>query len=158
MAPTSDLYAWVVPAFVTGSPVDHTWVTTYDNRVKIYNTDQQVAAAGECYWYCWGSFHSTGGTPDNRTGFLGQQNGDLALAKCLVTANADSQTVPAARGTIFTYGVDGVCHQLANQVLYATGVGAAAPLNRQKCPGLHSEHFPLRYLWPAARGMGKSDR
>ncbi len=128
MAPTRDLYAWVVPAWFTESPVDHTWVTTYDNRVKVYATDQQVAAAGESYWYCWGSFQATGGTPNNNTAFLGQQNGDLALANCLVAPNADSQTVPAARGTIFTYGVDGVCHQLANQVLYATGVGAAAPL------------------------------
>ena len=34
MAPTSSLYAWAVPAFSAGSPVDHTWVTTYDNRVK----------------------------------------------------------------------------------------------------------------------------
>ena len=46
MAPTSNLYAWAVPAFSAGSPVDHTWVTTYDNRVKTYTNDQQVAAAG----------------------------------------------------------------------------------------------------------------
>jgi hypothetical protein len=45
-AAKSDLYAWAVPAFSTGSPVDHTWVTTYDNRVKVYSSDQQVAAAG----------------------------------------------------------------------------------------------------------------
>ena len=137
----SDLYAWAVPAFSTGSPVDHTWVTTYDNRVKVYSSDQQVAAAGESYWYCWGSFHPTAGTPNNSAGFLGQQNGDLVLAKCLVAPNADSQTVAAARGTIFTYGIDGVCHQLANQVLYATGIGAAAPLTVRNARGYIASTF-----------------
>jgi hypothetical protein len=43
------LYAWAFPAFVTGSPVDHTWVTTYDNRVHAYPNEQQVATAGESY-------------------------------------------------------------------------------------------------------------
>lgn len=124
MAPNRTLFAWVVPAFTSGSPVDHTWVTSYDNRATAYSNDQQVAAAGECYWYCWGSFHATGGTPGNPTGFLGTQVGDLAMAQCLVQPNADSRNVPAARGTIFIYGVDGVCHQLANQVLYSTGIGA----------------------------------
>ena len=93
-AAKSDLYAWAVPAFSTGPPVDHTWVTTYDNRVKVYSSDQQVAAAGECYWYCRGSFHSTGGTPNNSAGFLGQQNGDLTLAKCLVAPNANFRPCP----------------------------------------------------------------
>jgi hypothetical protein len=122
------LYAWVTPAFSSGSPVDHTWVTTYDNRVTAYPNDPAVAGAGESYWYCWGSFHPTGGTPPHPDGFLARQPGDLAFAQCLVLANADSATTPPARGTIFTYGVDGVCHQLANQVLYATEAGGAAPL------------------------------
>jgi hypothetical protein len=46
----------------------------------------------------------------------------------LVTSNADSSTIFSARGTIFTYGIDGVCHQLANQVLYASGLGGSPPL------------------------------
>jgi hypothetical protein len=114
------LFAWVAPAGSAGSPVDHTWVTTYDNRVTPYANIDEVKTAGEFYWYCWGDFHASGGTPDNPTGFLGQQSGDLTLAQCLVEPNADSRTVAAARGTIYTYGIDGVCHQLANQVLYAT--------------------------------------
>jgi hypothetical protein len=121
MAGSTMLYAWTVPAYFSESPVDHTWVTTYDNRANAYQTDADVVAAGQFYWYCWGSFHPAGGTPINPTGFIGSQAGDLALARCLVLANADSGTTPAARGTIFVYGVDGVCHQLANQVLYATG-------------------------------------
>lgn len=135
------LYAWTVPAFVPGSPVDHTWATTYDNRVNAYASDAAVAAAGEYYWYCWASFHATGGIPGNPTGYLGQQSGNLAFAKCLVQPNADSRSVAAARGTIFVYGVDGVCHQLANQVLYATGSGAASPLTVKGARGYTASTF-----------------
>ena len=84
MAPVVKLFAWVVPAFSSGSPVDHTWVTTYDNRQTVYANDSQVAGAGESYWFCWGSFHPAGGTPNNVTGYLGEQSGDLGLAQCLV--------------------------------------------------------------------------
>jgi hypothetical protein len=134
-------YAWTVPAFTTGSPVDHTWVTTYDNRVTPYPNDAAVAAANESYWYCWGSFHPTGGTPAIPDGFIGSQSGNLALAQCLVQANADSRTVPAARGTIFTYGVDGVCHQLANQVLYATGTATVGQLTVRLARGYMASTF-----------------
>lgn len=114
------LHAWATPAFINGSPVDHTWVTTYDNQKYNYANAAAVAKAGKDYWFCWGGYHATGGAPGNPTGALGSQAGNLALARCLVQSNADSRSVPAARGTIFVYGVDGVCHQLANQVLYAT--------------------------------------
>jgi hypothetical protein len=135
------LFAWAAPAGSANSPVDHTWVTTYDNRVTPYATIEEVTAAGEFYWYCWGEFHASGGTPNNPTGFLGQQSGDLALAQCLVEPNADSRTVPAARGTIFTYGIDGVCHQLANQVLYATGAQGVDPLTVCEARGYMASTF-----------------
>ena len=121
MVSSVTLYSWAVPAFTSGSPVDHTWVTTYDNGKHPYASAKAVVAAKENYWFCWGDFHPAGGTPGNVTGFLGSQSGDPALAKCLVLPNADSRNAPAARGTIFIYAVDGVCHQLANQALYATG-------------------------------------
>lgn len=141
MAGSTMLYAWTVPAYFQGSPVDHTWVTTYDNRVNAYPTDAQVAAAGQSYWYCWGSFHPVGGTPAIPDGFIGSQAGDLALAKCLVLTNADSQTTPAARGTIFVYGVDGVCHQLANQVLYSTGLAGPGPMTVHRARGYMVSNF-----------------
>jgi hypothetical protein len=134
-------YAWTVPAFVSGSPVDHTWVTTYDNRVTPYPNDAAVIAAHQSYWYCWGSFHPKGGTPSIPDGFIGSQTGNLALAQCLVQVNADSRTVPAARGTIFTYGVDGVCHQLANQVLYATGTSTVPQLTVRMARGYIASTF-----------------
>lgn len=137
----STIYAWAVPAFVDNSPVDHTWVTSYDNRITPYGSIEEITAAGGLYWYCWGSFHASGGTPTDPTGFLGQQSGNMVLAQCLVEPNADSRTAPGARGTIFTYGVDGVCHQLANQVLYATRTDDAELLTVCKARGYMASVF-----------------
>lgn len=141
VAVSTSLFAWAVPAFMNGAPVDHTWVTAFDNRKTNYPTVADVIAAKQFYWFCWGSYHPIGGIPGNPTGFLGSQKGNLPFATCLVAPNADSRTVPAARGTIFTYGVDGVCHQLANQVLYATGVGATSPLTVRGARGYVASTF-----------------
>src|ERR1700730_16660691 len=99
---------------------DHTWVTTYDNRVAPPTSIGQVIAKGEHYWYCWGIFHSSGATPVLPDGYIGSRLGNLALARCICESNLASKGNPPAQGTIFSYGVDGVCHQLANQVLWAT--------------------------------------
>ncbi len=141
MATSTTLYAWAVPAFVDGSPVDHTWVTNYDVRKFNYPTIADVIAAKRFYWFCWGSYHPVGGTPVNPTGKLGSQKGNPTFATCLVMQNADSRTVPAARGTIFVYGVDGVCHQLANQVLYSTGTGGKAPMTVHGARGYVASSF-----------------
>ena len=138
---TVTLYAWATPAFVNESPFDHTWVTTYDNRQNAYENVGAVAAAGEKYWFCWGDFHVRGGVPDNPTGALGSQAADVAIASCLVQANADSRDSPPAQGTIFVYGVDGVCHQLANQVLYSTGGPEQTPLTVKKARGYFASTF-----------------
>src|SRR5262249_2002666 len=143
MATTTTLYAWAVPAFFSEAPVDHTWVTTYDNRLNPYATIQDVINANQSYWYCWGDFHAKGGTPGNPNGVRVQQAGDLKLATCLVAPNLDSRWNYPARGTIFVYGIDGVCHQLANQVLYATGTGALplGPLTVRNCRGYFASSF-----------------
>lgn len=134
------LFAWVTPAFSSGSPVDHTWITDYDNRAHPYPDIAAVKAAGASNWYCWGSFHPTGGAPGHADGFLASANGDMAIANCLVLTNADSRDVAAARGTIFTYGVEGVCHQLANQVLYSTA-GGGKPLTVKSARGYSVSTF-----------------
>jgi hypothetical protein len=112
-------------AFIDESPVDHTWVTSYDNRTQNFADIAAVIAANQDCWFCWGDYHAKGGTPSNPRGFLGSESGDLNVARCLVQPNADCSSTYAARGTIFTYGVDGVCHQFANQVLYSTRAGGA---------------------------------
>ena len=129
------LYAWVVPAYLPGSPVDHTWVTSYDNRLQTYPDIDAVKKAGQANWYCWGSFHPKGGAPTHPDGYIGSQAGNLNVASCLVEPNMPSNGNPPAQGTIFTYGVDGVCHQLANQVLYSTGEQGTAPLTVKAARG-----------------------
>ncbi len=138
---SATFYSWVVPAYTANSPVDHTWVTTYDNRVNPYPDDAAVVAAKRDYWYCWGDFHPAGKIPGNPTGFLDSQSGQLTIARCLVTSNADSEKAPGARGTIFNYGMDGVCHQLANQVLYATKSSSRPPLTVKKARGYGASTF-----------------
>lgn len=129
------LYAWVVPAYFSTSFVDHTWVTSYDNRTSTYPSIAAVRQAGQSFWYCWGSFHPKGGAPTHPDGFIGSQTGNLNLAHCLVEPNQPSSGNPPAQGTIFTYGIDGVCHQLANQVLYATGQQGVPPLTVKAARG-----------------------
>ncbi|APA85431.1 hypothetical protein BJG93_08600 [Paraburkholderia sprentiae WSM5005] len=121
------LFAWTVPAYFKGSVVDHTWVTTYDSRAKIYPALADVLIAGEHYWYSWGGFHARGGTTVSADGFLASAGADLLYASCLCQPDVDSNLDPAARGTLFSYGRDGVCHQLSNQILWATGSGRATP-------------------------------
>lgn len=129
------LYAWAVPAYYEGSAVDHTWVTTYDNRLVAYPAIPEVVAAGQNYWYCWGDFHAKGETPSIPDGFLASGAAELSYASCLCQPDADSRSDAAARGTIFFYGIDGVCHQLANQVLWPTGQSGAPPATVHKARG-----------------------
>lgn len=113
------LYAWVTPAFIPSGyvPVDHSWVTTYDMRDiqrHSYSDIDDVRNANQSYWFCHGGFHQQSNPvhPIASRDFLGNAN-------CLVRPN-DS----LAWGTIFWYGIDGVCHQVSNQVLYVTATAA----------------------------------
>lgn len=122
------LFAWAVPAQFGGSPVDHTWVTDFDSRIVSYPSIQNVIAASANYWFCWGNYHPKGGTPQLPNGFLGAQFASIGMATCLVAPNLPCLANPPARGTIIRYGIDGVCHQLANQVLWATNANPGVPL------------------------------
>jgi hypothetical protein len=42
---------------------------------------------------------------------------------------------------VFAYGFDGVCHQLANQVLYASGIGGLRPLTVAPARGYMASTF-----------------
>jgi hypothetical protein len=123
-------YVWVTPAFSRYSPVDHTWVTSYDNRLNSFDTISKVARAGEHYWYCRGSFHATGCTPKRPDGFVYNQAINSAIAICLVDENN-----PKAGGTIKHYGIDGVCHQVSNQVIYPAPNRHYDPLKKLKIRG-----------------------
>lgn len=116
-------YAWTAPAFISGFPADHTWVTSFDNRRHVYDCIDDVAVARESFWFCWGGYRPEGTPPTPITAQLG----DLALAKCLVQPNFVSEKYAPTSGTIFEYGRDGLCHQLSNQVLFATKTMSRAP-------------------------------
>lgn len=106
------LYAWVSPAFMppgTWSPVEHTWVTSYHSLRTPCQDINAVKSTGENYWYCFGGFH-----PGSSRRHIAYCSSTLGLEHCLVGAND-----PKSSGTIVDYGIDGVCHQVANQVLYA---------------------------------------
>jgi len=135
------LFAWAVPAYRVERFPDHTWVTSYDNRTHSLRNITEVVAAKHHFWYCWGEFHRNGGTPVNTTGFLGETDADLDQVQCLVQPNAESRKVRNARGTIFVYGRDGVCHQLANQALYASGADGRMPLKVENARGDWASNF-----------------
>ncbi len=131
----STLYAWVTPAFIDGSLVDHTWVTDYDSRITPHPNIQSVTANGARNWLCWGDFHANGKSKVNPGGYIGSSQGSLLLAECLCKVNVCSKADFDARGTISVYGFDGVCHQLANQVLWATKATNANPVMVQQARG-----------------------
>ncbi len=123
------LWAWATPTPNTDSPVDHTWVTDYDNRIdEPPQNIAEVIGASANYWFCWGGFHERGDSPQVPLGYLGSEPGNNGLAHCLVTSNAPSASNKPTSGTICLYGIEGVCHQLANQVLWATGSASHRPL------------------------------
>ncbi|MFT6437656.1 MAG: hypothetical protein ACJAVI_005732 [Candidatus Azotimanducaceae bacterium] len=83
----------------------------------------------ECYWFCYGSAH------DVASKAMGSRTGDLGVAKAISAPNTDALPPGAPHGTpsktsgaIEYYGIDGVCHNVANQVLYCTGTSAEEPL------------------------------
>jgi hypothetical protein len=127
-ASSSTLFAWVHPLAIDPN-LDHTWVTNYEPP-PVFDTPGELPA-GALYWYCWGSYHPAGqgGTGPNQPGGIGEAPGNLALSSCLCAPND-----PNAHGSIFIYGFDGVCHQLANQVLYSTGSGSG-PLTVKNARG-----------------------
>lgn len=110
------LYAWVTSAFIPkGSPVDHTWVTSYDSRNVVFSNIEDVKKVNEQCWYCRGSFHQQGRPSDPIVIGISSSGTEA----CLVKPN-DSKS----GGTLHWYGIDGVCHQVSNQVLYVTSTPA----------------------------------
>ena len=114
------LYVWVKSAFVNGMPLDHTWVTSYDSRLKTHLTLADVEANDDRYWFCKGDFHPRGVSKQFPSGML-LEAPYFSQSSCLVGFNSESES-----GTIEDYGIDGVCHQVANQVLFPARVTVSA--------------------------------
>ena len=143
------IYAWanpVSPTSIVGF-VDHTWVTSYAFKNGQYPTINDIPSDGK-YWYCWGKYHNAGngGIHHYPNGAIGSKEGDLKIASKLVTPNLAPPDFPGddhdpQGGSIFYYAVDGVCHTVANQVLYITGVNGNEPLRVLEADGYHISSF-----------------
>lgn len=111
-------YAWADRARGIGLLAgDHTWVTTYE----VVPACPPDAKDGD-YWYCWGECHAT--PPVSSTARLLRQGpGSLDFARFIGRPNDAEESVG------LRYGIDGVCHQMANRILFATGSDDREPLS-----------------------------
>lgn len=136
-AGTGVLYSWANPLSVAGTALDfadHTWVTSFD-------------APSTCpphpeYWYSWGSCHGTGAGTTARD--LGRGPADLRVARCICLPDVEDFHPTAgnpAHGGIDLYGIQGVCHQLANRILYATSAAGTPPATVKKAHGYWFSRF-----------------
>lgn len=133
-----NLYAWATPAFVQGSPVDHTWVTSYDSRGISLLDIESVIAANESYWYSWGKFHPKGQMILDAT--------STSASLCLVPPNSIK-----SRGTVSWYGIHGVCHQVSNQVLYPSGRTVAGVRGYRASTAIFNTYGRREQAWNTAR-------
>lgn len=117
------LYAWS-DSFLSVDGVvlaDHTWVTTFDAPY--------ACPPGTAYWYSWGGCHATG--PGTEAKLLGKAPAALEVASCICRPddkNYRFEVDNPAHGGIDFYGIHGVCHQLANRILFATAAEGVGPV------------------------------
>ena len=128
-------------ALVPGRFAEHTWVTTYEHVLSC----PPDPVDGE-YWYCRGDCRTT--PPQNKNvRLLGVRSGDTAFAIRVGVPNDESCNMG------LRYGVHGVCHQMANRLLRATGIDGGPPLTVANAKGyLLSEAMFGVYGGKGARG------
>jgi hypothetical protein len=142
----SKLYLWANPV-KKADFLDHTWVTTYPFTNGEYPNFSDIPA-GESYWYCWGDYHAEGkgGIHHEPNGAIGQADADINIASKLVKPNQSAPVFPGKPGqpqdgAIVVYAVDGVCQNLANQLLYATGRPDKEPVRVEDARGYQIATF-----------------
>lgn len=134
---TGVLYSWANPLSVAGAGLDfadHTWVTSFDGPFTCPPHPE--------YWYSWGSCHGTGAGTTARD--LGRGPADLRVARCICQPDLEDFHPTAgnpAHGGIDLYGIQGVCHQLANRILYATSAAGMPPATVKKAHGYWFSRF-----------------
>lgn len=145
-ASVSKLYLWANPV-KKADFLDHTWVTTYPFSNGEYPKFSDIPA-GQSYWYCWGDYHpeGNGGIHHNANGAIGQANADLEVVSKLVEPNKTAPAFPGEPeqpqdGAIVLYAVDGVCQNLANQLLFATGGANKEPVRVEDARGYQIATF-----------------
>ncbi|WP_136810005.1 hypothetical protein [Desulfosediminicola flagellatus] len=91
--------------------MDHTYVTDYF-PLSANDSIGDVVSRNQNFWYCHGDFHNDQSrlVPQGKKVFV---KGDLSLLNCICKSNNKDGT-----GTVDVYLLDGVCHQVTNQILY----------------------------------------
>lgn len=125
------LHSWAHPLEIAPF-LDHTWVTNFPEP-------NSANPPPEHYWYCWGIVHTEAREE------LSSGHADEALATSIQPSNTpalepgEPNYAPSnTSGSIVYYGLDGVCHQTANQVLASTGSSEMEPVR------VHGAHgYPL---------------
>jgi len=131
------LYSWANPLSVVEIGLDfadHTWVTSFDSP--------STCPPHPEYWYSWGSCHGTGGGTTARD--LTRGSADLRVARCICQPDVEDFHPTAgnlSHGGIDLYGIQGVCHQLANRILWATSAGGAPPATVDEAHGYGFSRF-----------------
>lgn len=116
------LFAWANPVAGAGKLADHTWVTSFPEPFACV-----LGGPPHHYWYCWGDCHPAG--PGTTARALGNASGALAVARCIGEPDRkDNRPFSPTVAGINFYGVDGVCHQVANRILFATSGPGTDPL------------------------------
>ena len=112
------LYAWVRP-LESDPKADHTWITSYPaEKAKTYPDVDAVRKAGESYWYCAGGYCATGASNTYADGMISVAPRNDEAARAVMPPND-----PQAQ--VLQYGIQGICHQIANRVLASAGRAAA---------------------------------
>lgn len=109
---------------------EHSWVTTYE-PVSACPPDPDD---GE-YWYCLGDCHTT--PPENSEArLLCSGPGDVEFARSVARPH-ETRPERSDRWECagLWFGHDGVCHQIANRILYATGGDHGDPLTVEGVKG-----------------------
>jgi hypothetical protein len=99
------LFGWSRRAFtpVNPFPLNHTWVTTYQNPgppngfVRPFQT--LPFPEEDHYWFCWGLLHSGGDKHQNPKPYVAWKepaNADRQLASCICQSNVESNPASPA--------------------------------------------------------------
>lgn len=141
-------YAWGRPLTQGTDPVlkrlDHTWVTIFEEDVD--PTEQPDPPEDwnppDGYWYCWGRVHNVASHQ------ISMQSGSIDIANAISPQNTPAVPLGTKQwkasqtsGSIEFYGLDGVCHQVANQVLCATATQTTEPQRVQDALGYSLSTF-----------------
>ena len=142
----TSLFAWSVPIVAEDNDklnnFEHTWVTNFQEEVDPGfrpNPNSPVVMPPKSFWYCWGQGYAKAAK------LISQAEGNLSAANGISPANAipykDGVLYSNNSGSIEFYGLDGVCHHVANQVLFATGTAAKEPVRVGQANGYAVSSF-----------------